>query len=312
MASSPEYNYVSLWANRVPYPPLDYIEQAKKSFINAFNLYMNLCKGIKYNICFSNSTEIDLEIAEQNIAHMLGIECSNIKGPFHDDFRSKVLGINVGYNISTFNLLKKIIDNFDKIVEYETTGEQKKVLNYYRIFIKSCIFEKILNLSDYNYLCIDFNKDEYIKNSGLPCNFNSTMFLAVESEEACRPYYLMGILPDSNKIEKDLSQNWNTDNDEIITNGQNISYVVETLIAPKNPKDFLNNQEVVIPTNLVYDKFGRLNRIDASAEQKLRLLKMYRSALEKYRIESSRVDLSGDYALLLSREIDRKRLTNPL
>ena len=312
MIQSYELDYVSMWANKVPYPQPDYIEQAKKAFINAFNLYMNLYKGIKYNICFSNSTEINLEIFDYNVAHMLGIDCSNIKSQFHETFRSKVLGVKPEYNISTFLLLKKIIDNFDNVVEYETTGDKKKVLNYYRIFIKSCIFERLVNLANFNYMCINFDKDEYTKNTDSNCNFNSTKFLAIESEETCAPYFFMGILPNG-EHSKNVLSNSDRDSSELVDNTlQNNFYAVETLIAPRNARDFINNQEVILPTHLVYSRDGGLNRAEATAEQKIALLKMYKSMLEKYCLTTNRIDLSGDYGLLLGKEIHNKRLTNNL
>lgn len=311
MIQSYELDYVSMWPNKVPYPQSDYIEQTKKAFFNAFNLYMDLYKGIKYNICFSNSTEINLEIFEHNVAHMLGIDCSNIKSTFHDTFRSSVLDINPSYNIPTFHLLKKIIDNFDNIVEYETTGNKTKILNYYRIFIKSCIFERLVNLSNFNYICINFDKNEYANNCGANCNFNSTKFLAIESEETCAPYFLMGILEDSKK--NTIIRNGDADTSEIFDNRpQSNSYAVETLIAPRNAKDFIANQEVILPTHLVYSRDGGLKRTEATPEQKLALLKMYKSMLDKYCLNTSRIDLSGDYGLLLGKEIHNKRLTNNL
>lgn len=62
MISRKELEYVSTWTRKVPYP------------------------GYEYNISFSNSEEITLEILSSNIAHMLGIDHKELMSTYKMGF----------------------------------------------------------------------------------------------------------------------------------------------------------------------------------------------------------------------------------
>ncbi len=84
-------------------------------------------------------------------------------------------------------------------------------------------------------------------------------------------------------------------------------YVAETLIAPTNTKDFFNNQEVVIPTQILVTTEEKMEKKEASPSEKIALLNQYKSIIETYSIPS-RINIYGDYeSMLASSSVTKKK-----
>lgn len=159
-----ELGYVNAFASRAPYPGDEYVKEAldklKQSFIDYNNFYM----GKEYDLILSSGEQLTFEILNSNICHMLGIDYNNLKGEYFDELRYDVLEFTK--SPTSYSLLSKLIEKQDEVLEYEKeTG--KKIYNYYRIMIKTSIFEKLSDFSKFNFGVINFDKDEYNKNSGI-------------------------------------------------------------------------------------------------------------------------------------------------
>lgn len=297
MISSNELDYVGCWGNKVPYPGVEYAEETLEELKNSLELFKNNYHRVKYNVCFSNSTEAQLEILDKNVAHMLGIDYKGLTSEYHSLFRKEVLGMGPGDIIKSFDLLTELVKNSDKIMEYEA-DKRARILNYYSIRVKCAIFEKIADLSNFNYGCINFDKDLFSKCSDKPFSGNSENFLFVESGEATAPYFMMGVLPNADNRYTTIA-----DNAEEYVSGttERKSLVVETLLAPSNPKCFFENQEVCIPTHLLYSKSNVFKKVEASPEEKIRLLKVYREITTRYNINNM-LNIEGDYELILNNQ----------
>ena len=288
MITRKELNYVNAWSSKVPFPGISYCEQTMEKLQKSFNLYQNEYLDVKHTISFSNNEEIELEILSKNICHMLGIDHKNLSGEFFKTFRKDLLDYDPDATISSYELIKLIIENFEKIIEYDSKTAAK-ALNYYKIGIKCDIFNKLANLANFNYGCINFSKDIYEKNNPAN-NFNSksTKFLYTPSDEIVSPYFMMGIKPDD---ATETSQ----------------SYIVETLIAPDHIKDIFIDQEVVIPTQILTDKNSILSKTEASASDKIKLLKEYQSILNQYSL-NNKLNIYSDYiSMLLTEERNMKK-----
>jgi len=75
----------------------------------------------------------------------------------------------------------------------------------------------------------------------------------------------MGILPDnSNNQNITETEQYEEEYSEI----QNRTYIIETSIAPENIKPFFENQEVVIPTQILKDTDKNLEKIIATPTPK--------------------------------------------
>lgn len=309
MISKKELGYISGWANRVPYPGDDYAEEAMEKLKQAEKLFKEIYANNKYNITLSNNEEIELEIKEKNLAHMLGIDFKNLSQDLFADFRKNVLDIAPEEYLNSYTLLQRIIENSDKVINYDKTSDYLKILNYYKVSVKSDILFKLGNIADFKFGCINFDKNEFLKNSNVPnYNSNSTKFLYVPSEEPVSPYFLMGIL-DSSIVTKNYYQEENNDEsydeNELII--KNYPYIVETSIAPDNIKPYFQNQEVVIPTQILKDTNKELIKINATPAQKKALLKEYHSIITEYGL-NNRINIYSDYLSMLSQEEKTKKL----
>lgn len=304
MISRKELGYVNSWANRVPYPGDNYCLEAMDYLKKSIKLFNDSYYNNKYNITFSNNEEIELEIKSRNLAHMLGVDTKSIFNECFQNFRDNIIKIDSNEHISSYEILKLIADNFEKVIEFDKRDSGVKVLNYYKVFIKSCIFSKLGNLSDFKYSCINFDKKEFLNNNdNKRYNAKSTKFLYLPSDEPICPYFAMGILPD---MEHYIQDN-NIDDEEDIVNESDIPYIVETLIAIDDPKPFFINQEVVIPTQILKDTNKELTRLNATPAQKKDLLKEYRNIITQFGLDN-RINIYSDYYAMLSNEEKQLKL----
>lgn len=304
MITRKELGYVNTWANKVPYPGMDYCEEVVDKLKVSFNLYQEEYSNKKYNISFSNNEEIEFQILDKNICHMLGIDFKNLSGDYFKNFRKEILHFDPEKGITSYELLKLLIDNINGVLHYDEQ-HAARTINYYKVGIKCDIFTKLANLSEFKYGCINFNKDEFLSNNP-EVNFSSrsTKFLYTPSDEIVSPYFMMGL----RKLEEKVSYIPVETDEEIDLDKENNNYIVETLIAPENIKSLFENQEVVIPTQILTDDNGTLTKNTASTSEKIKLLKEYQSIINQYRL-NSRVNIYGDYlSLLMSQERENTKI----
>lgn len=288
MITKKELGFVSYWANRVPYPGLEYATEALKKLkaaIEYFNQYYN---NKQYELVLSNGEQLSFEILNKNLCHLVGIDYKNLTGEYFDYYRAEVLKLD--RIPRAYDLLQSIIDNFDDVLKYDY-DKGGRTINYYRVMVKCSIFEKLSDFSRFNFGVINFDKDIYIKSSNSMINSNSNKFLYVQSNEPSSPYFMMGILPDNM-----------TDGDD----NQQEKYIAETLIAPTNTKDFFNNQEVIIPTQILITTEEKMEKVVASPSEKIALLNQYRSIIKEHNIPN-KINIYGDYENMLSEQSAVKR-----
>lgn len=303
MITKKELDYVNSWAKKVPYPGYDYCELAMLKLKESLELFKEKYANRKYNISFSNQEEIEFEIKHKNICHMLGIDYKNICDSYFDEFRKKVLDCDPTINISSYDMINLLVDNMYKVMEYEK-NRSGKVINYYKVFIKSDIFRKLADLSNFNYGCINFDKERLIKNDpNARFVSNSTKFLYTESDENISPYFLMG-------LKREVDNNYTDENLEDYKEILDNSYIVETLIAPEHDKlnRFFDNQEIIIPTQILTDNNGVLSKVVASAKDKLKLLKDYKYIVSNYGLNCN-LNIQNDYeSILMEKEREESKI----
>ena len=76
-------------------------------------------------------------------------------------------------------------------------------------------------------------------------------------------------------------------------------YIVSTLLAPQKTKTFFDGHEVIIPTQLLISDNYDLKKLMASAEDKKKLLTMYKNIINEFNI-SSKLNISSDYEAMLN------------
>lgn len=260
MITSKELQYVASWANKVPMPGEEYSKKVIKEIKDCVQIFIEKYKDKEYNLILSNSEEITFEILESNLCHMMGIDYTNIKGAYFDNYRKEIF--NTSASLTSYELLTLILEYADKVVENDNNPKcPEKIINYYKSGIKCEIFKKLSDFSKFNFGVL--NDEPGQKHLFLPSN-----------EPVC-PYFMMGIKP----------------NDE----GK---YFVFGLIAPEDPKSFFNNKEVVIPTQILVSDCEKLVKTKATAQEKINLLSMYKNIINLYNIPNN-INIYSDYEELL-------------
>lgn len=285
MISKKELDYVDVWESKLPYPGMDYSEQAMNDLVECLQLFQTDYLNRIYNVTFSNNEEIEFQILERNICHMLGINYKNLMGEYFDDYRKSILRLSPSLSYTSYDLVNTIAENKDKILERDERNKKTKAINYFRVAIKCAIFKKLADLSAFNYGCINFNKDTYMREyPDRPFCSNATRFLYTSSDEIVSPYFMMGLVAEDATTE---------------------SYIVETLQAPEDVYRLFKSQEVVIPTQIITDIDGELLKKQATPAEKIKLLKEYQSIINQYGLKNN-LNIYGDYLSHLMTE-DKKQ-----
>lgn len=269
MITKKELQNVDKWPTKIPMPGIKYSTEAIDKVEECYETYEKKYKNKEYNIIFSNKEEITFEIHPSNLCHMLGIDYNNIKDSYFKEYRKNILKISKD-DFSSIELLEAILNNKDKVIEKDNDINNKiKILNYYKLQIKSDIFRKLSDFEKFNFAAININFTQ-----------EEQKFLFVPSDESNCPYFMTGITP--KKEEKNETK-----------------YIVNTLIAPTNIKKFFDNQEVVIPIELLISDNDQLKKTHAKPEEKLKLLMMYKNIVNTYNIKPN-LNIFGDYEMLLN------------
>ena len=159
-------------------------------------------------------------------------------------------------------------------IEDNNNSNKAKALNYYKSSIKCSIFNRLSSFKTFNFAAINYYGEKE------DINYNDQKILFVPSNKAIVPFFMMGI-----RLTNDLET-------------QN-KYIATTLFASTNPKEYFENQEVIIPTQILVNNNNNLTKTVATPKEKLQLLTMYESIINKYNLEN-RINIYGDYMSTLN------------
>ena len=203
---------------------------------------------------------------------MLGIDFNNLRGEYFSNYRLSVLDTSA-QNLSSYDLLQLILEHAEQVARYDNDlSHREKAINYYKSGIKSEIFNKLSDFEQFNFGAINYNPGDG------KYDYDKQKNLFVPSNEAVCPYFMMGIKKDED--------------------GDN-GYIVSTLFAPITPKQYFENQEVIIPTQILVSDNDDLKKMQASPSDKIRLLTMYKSIINEYKIPN-KINIYGDYEAMLN------------
>ncbi len=274
MITNKELQYVNDWATKIPMPGVDYSIKVLNSIKDCLMIWNEKYKDKDYNIIFSNGEEINFKIYNFNLCHMFGIDYQNVKKECFDLYRKEAFGTNCS-DFTSYDLLLMIMDNIEKVAELDNNPDnRRKAINYYKAAIKCEIFNKLSDFERFNYAAINSLTDDT----------EDKKMLFVPSNESICPYFSMGLIKTADKY----------DSQEI-----NQYYAVNTLLAMSEPKKFFDDREVIIPTQMLISDNKNLKKISATADEKIRLLTMYKSIVEKYKV-NSKINIYGDYETILN------------
>ena len=152
-------------AKQSPISRVEYAQNALLNLIADLNTYKKYYIDTKFNISFSNNEEIVFEIMQKNLCHILGVDFKNLMTDYWKNVRQDILQIKDSTCITSFYFLEKFLENYDRVLEFDEHTDRNKILNYYKVSIKSQIFQKFGNLLTSNFGCINFNNETYEANA---------------------------------------------------------------------------------------------------------------------------------------------------
>ena len=304
MITVKELAYISTWTRKAPYPGVAYAEHAAQKLKESFEAYEQFYKNKEYDLILSNGEQFSFEIVQANLCHMLGVDYKNLADDYFRGFREKVLQLSS--KPRSYELLSALVEHLDDVLEYDAE-RQGKILNYYRIMVKCSIFEKMSDFNQFNFGVINFDRNIYNAAASSPYRGNAEKFLYVQSNEQVCPYFMMGILPDKEKgdnshIERD-------ETGDVFDNPESSSrFVVETLFAPRNVRDFFSDQSVCIPTQILTTTSTEMIKKEATPANKIALLNQYKAIISEFGIANN-MNIYSDYlAMLSSQEVESSKV----
>jgi len=287
MISHVELQYVQNFARFAPFPGDEYARKVIDKLVLADKIFQSKYEGKKYSLILSNGEEFDFEVKNKNMSHILGIDSKNIASPEMSEVR-KLLGYNSQDQIYSYDLLKRIIDNADKVIKNDKENDRnKRILNYYKLMIKCTSFSKLSSFDEFNFGFVNFDRNIFIENGNDRYAGNSEKFIFTQNDEALIPYCMMGFLKD---------------------NGGS-TYVPETLLAPDDFFKYIDKQELVVPVQTLVNDDNNLSKKTAKNKEKARILEMYRNLLLEYSITAN-INIFNDYQNMLYslKEEEKKEL----
>lgn len=285
MISNVELQHVQKTAKDVPYPGDDYALSVIEKLAEANEIFKKKYDKKKYDLILSNGEEIEFEVKDKNLAHILGIEFKALIADGRIEHLRDLLGFEPEDRMNSYDILQRIIDNAGKVIKNDKTlSNEKKILNYYKLMIKCSCFSKLSDFEDFNFGVLNFDKTIFLNNSNYNFYPNSTKFLFTESDEALIPFCMMGLVQDSFSY----------------------SLVPETLLAPTNFQEFVRDQELVLPVQILKSDENELSKYIAKASDKTRLLDLYKTIISQYKI-TTYINVFNDYETTLRQESIRER-----
>lgn len=272
MISNREMKYVNAKVDNehsIPYPGDNYSKDALLELKNSLYLYDVYYKNRDYDILFSNGDNLVFGIQPFNLSHILGVNFNQLRDSgIFDDLKCDI------DKRTSYDLLNTIVENEDDIIKLNKLKEYS-LLNFYRIKVRSEVFSKFSNFSEFNFGCINFDKDIASK-KGYPTTMKSSKFLFTESDDPGFNYYMLGI-----------------------SNNEDDNYYVETMFPNNIPEKMFAGQEIVMPTVISTTTPSEFNKVEASASQKLRMVKLYDNMARMY---NSKFSYFNDYYSTLSNQ----------
>ena len=257
MINKDELQYVTMSADRVPYPGDDYAYETINQISRALITFRRKYEGKRFCVSLSTGDTIEFEIKGWNLAHLIGIDYKTLISGYMKKILHDVLELSDEYRINSLVVLNRIIENADKVIANDEVNSVK-ILNYYKIMFKATNFMKLPDYQMLNFGVLSFNKRIYNNITDTLFSPKSNIYLFSKTGENLVPYNMLGLIYDEN-IQ---------------------AMVPETLITPTNFLDYLYEQRLILPLSLkVYDDTGIIKRIDTTREDKIRILNYYKSLM---------------------------------
>lgn len=208
----------------VPLPTLKDMEKSFDLLECSVNYFEKNLRDKKYIFALSNGEKLELEIFESNLAHLLGIITLKYYSPNDKIFAGEILNLGSRKKVTSYQILKGMLEKKDEVIKHEyDTGNNN--VNFYRIFVKSSIFQDATKLNDFTFGVIKLDPLMYQKMNGIFTKIKSRDLIIFPSENFPTNHSIFGIKK-ANKC------------------------ILETLMNHTINRDFVSGQTIAFPTKI--------------------------------------------------------------
>lgn len=264
MINSNELFYVDKSVKKTPFPGKEYAIETMDMLNEAYQMYKDIFMDNEYKLKLSNGEIIDFKIHEKTLASLLGLETQYLISEPMQMTIENILGMDFNNKKRAFDYLRRIIERAEDVIKNDSKDYNPKILNYYRVMLKSIIFLGLPGFDKFDYGIIENKNLEHCVNG-----YNSKYFY-VKSNEQLTPYFLMSLRFD---IHEGV-------------------YVPTTILAMRNIGGFIDKNEFLLPLSLTTKYYGNIGRIEATPIEKIKLLSQYRDEINKHHA-NTKVNLDG-------------------
>lgn len=257
--------HINKKASQAPFAGSSFAYDAINQLSYALFLFRKKYENKKYNLILSNGEEIVFEIKNKDLARLLGVDLKTIfsdKNMKHEFY--ELLGIKENDKISSFEVLSKIVENADLLIEHDEKNENR-FLNYYRMMAKSILFNGLPPFEKFDYGIVNFDKERFQRIFNRRFGPRAKKYLMFPTDEEEIQFCFLGLAKD---------------------NETNV-LVPEVFLTPTNFQNYLFSQELLLPEELIVDDKKRCDVILPTKTEKIQLLNLYKSIIEMYKTRSS-------------------------
>lgn len=225
-------------------------------------LYEMVLKDRRYSFSFDNGKHFDLEIAPNQLLHILGIKYLKFFSDEYAEFRDL---LDLGDEVSSLQILKAIVTHTDEIINHDYLNIPVK-LNYAKIRRKHELFNTFVNydFNDFRFGMLEFSRQEFYRNANRRFAGEGRNLLFLRTDELKCPYIFLGLIQ-------------NSDDD----------YVVQTVVGPFDYEVFFQNQVVSLASSFSFSTPSTSSSYDAGYSEKLRELNQLKDMVVDFGIDFS-------------------------
>ena len=265
MINKEELQYASKSSISVPYPGDDYAYDTINRLSYALMMFKKRYEDKRIHLLLNNGEGLSFEIRSKNLAHLFGIDYRELTtNPVMKPLLSSVLGFGEKEVINSYELISRIIENADKVIEYDE-NHFHKILNYYKVMVKTTCFIKMSAFDKFNFGVINFDKRTYEKTVGKSFYPNASKYLLLPMDEELVQFCMLGLVYDK----------------------YSGMMVPETFMTPTIFHRYFIRQEFLLPKEIVIDGNNEFKHAVASREDKKQLLNIYKSIILTYKTNST-------------------------
>ena len=252
-------------------PDQKFIDSTIKRIESTMELFQKEYKDKRFELTFSNGEVVKFQINQDQLPHMLGINLKKLR-------KTSLYKRSSDESFDSYDYLNKIVNN-PKALQTLNEHRSGTIINYYSVKQRCLSIENFYKLKEFSFVGVDFDKRK-ILNKKDQTLINSNKLLLFKSDINEISCYLMGLGYDSYAKENYVETIFPLYKDEPI--------------AYYNPKRFIENQKILLPTKLeteyLYDDYNCVVKTIDECQSKEEVIHYLSNLKKKLNVENCEID----------------------